>query len=141
MTMTALIDLTTELAKLTMLRDRTPGLPRAAREESAARLTPYRDGGIFISKFAGKSDWERHPRGEEIVHIVDGSALLEIVTADTAPQSYTVSARMMAIVPLGAWHRFSSEDGVTLMTATPQPSEHIRADVDDPRAHEQAITD
>lgn len=141
MTMTTLIDLTAELAKLTMLRDRTPAMPRAAREGSGARLTPYRDGGIFISKFAGKGDWERHPSGEEIVHIVDGSAILEIVAADTAPQSHTVSAGMLAIVPSGAWHRFSSRDGVTLMTATPQPSEHIRADIDDPRAHQQAITD
>jgi mannose-6-phosphate isomerase-like protein (cupin superfamily) len=40
---------------------------------------------------------------------------------------------MMVVVPQNAWHQFESPGGVCVMTATPQPSEHIRADVDDPR--------
>jgi hypothetical protein len=44
-----------------------------------------------------------------------------------------LSAGMMAVIPQGAWHRFRSADGVTLMTATLQPSELIQRDVDDPR--------
>jgi hypothetical protein len=31
------------------------------------------------------------------------------------------------------WHRFQSPDGVTLMTATPQLTEHLTAGVEDPR--------
>ena len=34
------------------------------------------------------------------------------------------------------WHRFISADGVTLMTATPLPTDQIRLDVDDPRTVE-----
>jgi hypothetical protein len=40
---------------------------------------------------------------------------------------------MVAIIPPGAWHRLLSPEGVTLMTATPRPTDHIRLDVDDPR--------
>ena len=40
---------------------------------------------------------------------------------------------MIAVNPQGAWHRFQSSEGVTLMAATPFPSEVIELDVDDPR--------
>lgn len=43
---------------------------------------------------------------------------------------------MMVIVPLGMWHRFDSPDGVTLITATPQPTDHPAIDVEDPRTLE-----
>jgi len=44
---------------------------------------------------------------------------------------------MIAVNPQGAWHRFQSSEGVTLMTATPLPSEVIELDVDDPRMVER----
>jgi hypothetical protein len=40
------------------------------------------------------------------------------------------------VIPQGHWHRFLSPDGVTLMTATPSPSEYVRMDIDDPRTVE-----
>ncbi len=64
--MTAVIDLPTELARLTMLRGATPTTLASARKGTAVRLAPYRDGAIFATEFAGKSDWERHPHGAEI---------------------------------------------------------------------------
>jgi mannose-6-phosphate isomerase-like protein (cupin superfamily) len=131
--MVTIIDLQAELGKLPMLRERTPEMTGAEREGSTARLAPYRDGGIFTSKFAGKGAWERHPDGDELVQIVEGAATLDMVSQDGPPQSFEVSAGMVAIVPKGAWHRFQSPGGVTMMTATPQPSEHLRADVEDPR--------
>jgi mannose-6-phosphate isomerase-like protein (cupin superfamily) len=131
--MVMIIDVGSELAKLAMLRGRTPTMPAAARAGSSARLADYRDGGIFVSKFAGRGDWERHPEGEEIVQIVDGSGILNLVT-EAGPQSVTLAAGIMAIVPRGAWHQFDCPQGVTLLTVTPQPSEHVREDVADPRS-------
>jgi mannose-6-phosphate isomerase-like protein (cupin superfamily) len=133
--MLSVIDLKGELTKLRMLRGRTPQTTSAEREGTAARLVAYRDGHIFTSKFAGKGAWERHPVGEELVHIIDGEGILDIETADGV-QSVAVRAGTLAIVPQGAWHRFHSRDGLTVMTATPQPTEHIRADIDDPRGVE-----
>ena len=40
---------------------------------------------------------------------------------------------MIVVNPQGTWHRFSSVDGVTLLSVTPLPSEVIDLDVDDPR--------
>jgi mannose-6-phosphate isomerase-like protein (cupin superfamily) len=82
---------------------------------------------------SGKDHWERHLTGDELIHILDGSATVEIVCDDGAPKSFALSAGMMAAIPQGAWHRFLSSDGVTLMAATPFPGESIELDVDDPR--------
>src|SRR5262249_16057510 len=54
----SIVDLDAELAKLTMFRGRTPQSTMADRKGSAARLASYRDGGLSITKFAGKGHWE-----------------------------------------------------------------------------------
>jgi quercetin dioxygenase-like cupin family protein len=130
--MITVIDLKTEFARLTMLKDRTPASSEADRKGAFGRLAPYRDGGIFSAKFAGTSAWERHPQGDEIVQVVDGAATLHLMTA-AGRQSVALSAGMVAIVPQNAWHQFEAPDGVCVMTATPQPTEHLRVDVEDPR--------
>jgi len=128
----SIIDLSAELAKLTLFRGRTPGSTMADRKGSGARLASYRDGALFTTKFAGKGHWESHLTGDELIHTLDGTATLEIVRED-GPQSFALRAGMIAVIPQGAWHRFHSPEGVTLMTATPSPSEVIELDVDDPR--------
>lgn len=130
--MVTVVDLKAELGKLTMLKGRTPTTPDADRKGAFAKLAPYRDGGIFSAKFAGVSAWERHPNGDEIVHIVEGSTTLHLMT-DAGRQSLALSAGMLAVVPQNTWHQFEAPDGVTVMTATPQPTEHLSVDVADPR--------
>jgi quercetin dioxygenase-like cupin family protein len=129
--MPTIADLNAEFAKLNMMRGRTPQTTAAEREENRAlaRLMPYRDGAVFIAKFAGSGIWERHPKGDEIVQIFDGTTKLYIVS-DGRSEVFTLSAGDFVVIPRGAWHRFESADGVSLMTATPQPSEFTT--VDDP---------
>jgi mannose-6-phosphate isomerase-like protein (cupin superfamily) len=128
----SIIDLNAELVKLTMFRGRTPQSTMADRKGSGARLASYRDGALFSTKFAGRGHWESHLAGDELIHILDGTATLEIVRED-GPQSLALRGGMIAVIPQGAWHRFHSPEGVTLMTATPSPSEVIVLDVGDPR--------
>jgi mannose-6-phosphate isomerase-like protein (cupin superfamily) len=132
----SIIDLNAELAKLTMFRGRTPQSTMADRKGSGARLASYRDGALFTTKFAGKGHWESHLAGDELIHILDGTAALEIV-GEAGLQSFALRAGMIAVVPQSTWHRFHSPEGVTLMTATPSPSEVIELDVDDPRTVER----
>ena len=129
------LDLKAEFAKLTMLKNRTPTSSEAERQGAFARLAPYRDGAIFTAKFAGTSAWERHPQGDEIVQIVDGATTLHLMTAE-GRQSVSLNGGMVAIVPRNTWHQFEAPDGVCVMTATPQPTEHLRVDVEDPRTME-----
>jgi mannose-6-phosphate isomerase-like protein (cupin superfamily) len=60
---------------------------------------------------------------------------LHLITKD-GTHSVALEAGMVAIVPQGMWHRFEAPDGVSLMTATPQPTEHLTVAVDDPRTLE-----
>src|ERR1700736_2521035 len=129
----SIIDLNAELAKQTMFRGRTPQSTMADRKGRAARLAQHRDGGLSITKFAGKGHWEAYLAGDELIHILDGSATLEMVCDDGPPQSFPLGAGMVAVNPQGAWHRFQSSEGVTLPPPTPLPSEVIELDVDAPR--------
>jgi quercetin dioxygenase-like cupin family protein len=133
--MITVVDLNVEFAKLTMLKGRTPTSSEAERRGAFARLAAYRDGAIFTAKFAGRSAWERHPQGEEIVQIIDGATTLHLITPE-GRQSLTLGAGMVAIVPQNTWHQFEAPEGVSVMTATPQPTEHLRIDVEDPRTTE-----
>ena len=127
--MLTITDLNGEFAKLNMLRVRTPETTAAEREEKCAlsRLAPYRDGTIFIAKFAGGGVWERHPNGDEIVQIIDGTTTLYVISEGRS-EAFTLSAGAFVVIPQGAWHRFESEEGVSLMTATPQPSQFTTLD-------------
>src|SRR5258708_26408889 len=132
----SIIDLNTELAKLTMFRGRTPQSTVDDRRGSSAKLASYRDGTLSITKFAGKGHWERHLPGDELIHVLDGTATLEML-GENGRQSFELRAGMVAINPQRAWHRFSSAAGVTLLAVTPSPSEVVELDVDDPRQVER----
>ncbi len=129
-----IVDLKSELGKLTMLQGRRPDMLEAERRASGGfrTLAPFRDGNLFTAKFSGSGAWERHPNGDELVQVVEGATTLHIMTEE-GPQSYALRAGMVAIVPQNTWHRFHAPDGVTLVTATPKPTEHLTVDVEDPR--------
>jgi mannose-6-phosphate isomerase-like protein (cupin superfamily) len=133
---TSTIDLNAELAKLTMYR-RTPGSTPADRKGSVARLATYRDGLLLGIRFSGKDHWERHLTGDELVHIVEGGATLEMVCDDGPPRCFELRAGMVAVIPRGAWHRLHSAEGATEIAVTPFPGETIELDVDDPRTMER----
>jgi mannose-6-phosphate isomerase-like protein (cupin superfamily) len=131
MQMPDIIDLNEELAKLTIFR-RTPAATVEDRKGSVARLASYRDGALFAIRSSGTDHWESHLTGDELVYILNGSATLQVVGED-GPQSFALRAGMLAVIPQGAWHRVKSSEGVTQMSVTPFPGEHIELDVDDPR--------
>jgi len=66
------------------------------------------------------------------VQIVDGSTTLHLMT-DSGLETHELSAGMVAIVPQNTWHRFHAPKGVSIVTATPRPTEHLTVDVEDPR--------
>ncbi len=124
------IDIEAALATRPVLRGRSPETPADEAAEAFATLAAFRDGGVFAGSFEGESAWERHPNGDELVHILSGETTLTIL-ADDGPRVLTMKAGMLAVVPRGCWHRFHAPDGVTVLTVTPQPTDHSTAD--DPR--------
>ena len=126
------VDIQGELDKLPFLVAR--GETTEAEAGAAfAELAKFRDGAVFTGSFSGQSPWERHRGGDEIVQIIAGATTLTILT-DAGPQVLDMHAGMLTVVPEGCWHRFSAPDGVSVLTATPQPTEISFAD--DPRTGE-----
>ncbi len=124
------VDIEAELAGLPVLRNRGP---ETTADEAAAAFTTlaaFREGGVFAGSFEGESPWERHTKGDELVQILAGETKLTILT-DNGPQVLAMKAGMLTVVPQGCWHRFHAPGGVTVLTATPQPTDHSTAE--DPR--------
>ncbi len=114
-------DMEEVLDTVTFLEGRTP---LTDIKGTFARVSDYRDGGNFTGGLSGKSQWERHPNGDEIVQILKGAVRLTLKLGEKT-KSIDLKAGMTAIVQQNIWHQFYAPDGVTLMTTTPQPAEHI----------------
>jgi len=120
------VDIRTELTGLPVLRERSATTPADEVRAAFATLAPFRDGSIFVGRFSGDTSWERHQKGDELVHVLDGAATLTIMT-DAGPRSFALAAGMLIVVPQGHWHRFEAPGGVTVLSATPQPTDHTNA--------------
>jgi mannose-6-phosphate isomerase-like protein (cupin superfamily) len=119
-----------ELAGLPVLDGRTARTSGAEADAAFATLATFREGGVFAGSFAGESPWERHRTGDELVHVLKGATRLTMLT-DRGEEVLEMTAGMLTVVPKGCWHKFSAPNGVTVLTATPQPTDHRP---DDPRS-------
>ena len=102
MTKATRISLDEAFEKLEFVRDRTPESTPEDLEGAFATLSPYRDGAVFIGHYAGNSEWERHPQGDEIVMVVEGETTL-FVLSDGKESSNVLRKGEMFVVPTNTW--------------------------------------
>lgn len=121
--MTEAVNIKAALEGLPVLDGRNRHTSAEEGAAAFATLAPFSGGGVFAGSFNGESPWERHPNGDELVHVLAGATTLTIII-DGAPQVFEMTGGTLIVVPQGCWHRFESEDGVTVLTMTPQPTEH-----------------
>ncbi len=121
--MTAAVNIRAAIEGLPVLNGRTRHTSAADATAAFATLASFRGGGVFAGSFDGESSWERHPNGDELVHVLAGATTLTIII-DDAPRVFELTGGTLIVVPQGCWHRFVSENGVTVLTMTPQPTEH-----------------
>lgn len=97
----------------------------------------FKNADLYFGGFDGNAGWERHPAGDELVHVIAGATEFDIIVKDEI-ETLQLAAGNVVIVPKGCWQRFRSADGVTLMTATPKGEEpHLF--VDDPREPKSSL--
>lgn len=125
--MAEVVDIEAVLATLPVLEGRTPYTSEEVAGPAFATLADMGGTGVFAGSFSGESAWERHQNGDELVHILKGETRLTILEGDIETV-LELSGGCMTIVPQGCWHRFKAPDGVTVMTVTPQPTEHTPTD-------------
>lgn len=117
------LSISDEFEKLTPYENRTPDMDKSKLKDSFSKLFDYRNGGIFIISYSGNSEWERHPGGDEIVQMMDGSSTL-ILLLEEKELSYSLIEGDIAVVPKNVWHRFENSVKAKVMTVTPQPTDH-----------------
>ena len=117
------ISVTAAIETLTFLSDRTPSTDASQRSGAFRQLRAYRDGGIFVGHWAGRSEWERHLAGDELVMVIDGRTTMFFLGED-GEASTVLSAGDLVVVPEGTWHRFETPEFVKLLSVTPQPTDH-----------------
>ena len=127
------VNIDEQLQGITALTNRGPHTSEAEVEAAFATLGvgDFRDCGVFLGSFDGNAGWERHMKGDELVQILSGSTNFDIIIDDDK-QTLELTPGMLMVVPQGCWHRFRSEAGVTVLTATPRKDEE-HTHVDDPR--------
>jgi mannose-6-phosphate isomerase-like protein (cupin superfamily) len=111
------------VAGLRFLPDRTPTTTADESDGVFARLADYREGGIFVGRWAGRSEWERHKAGDEIVMVMEGATTIFFLT-DDGEMPADLTGGQLVIVPQGTWHRFETPDSVLVMSVTPHPTDH-----------------
>jgi quercetin dioxygenase-like cupin family protein len=111
------------IAGLTFLADRTPETTDEQAGNAFGLVADYRDGGVFVAHFAGRSEWERHPQGDEIVMVTGGETTMTFLVGGEE-QAAVLRPGDLVVVPQNTWHRFDAPIEVKLMSVTPQPTEH-----------------
>ena len=119
------IDIDAAIAPLPVLKNRTPDTEGPEVAGAFAMLAETETGGVFAGSFEGVSQWERHPNGDELVQVLSGETQLTI-KMDDGDYILHMKAGMITIVPRGCWHQFEAPNGVSVMTMTPQPTEHSK---------------
>jgi quercetin dioxygenase-like cupin family protein len=86
---------------------------------------------LGVSRLSTPSHWERHPAGDEMLHILEGEVDITVLT-DGEPVHSTARAGSIFVCPRGLWHRLRPRAPVSLFFATPgEGVEHSTAE--DPR--------
>jgi len=117
------ISLDQKFAQLRFVGDRKPTSSEKELEGAFSELSNYRDGAIYIGHYAGDSEWERHPKGDEVVYVLEGETTL-ILLGESEDSYNHLTAGEILVVPKNRWHRFETPKGVKILSVTPEPGDH-----------------
>ena len=122
-------DIPEEVSELTMLMGRRPDSPHADMDAHHKSLGSFNGAAMAVAELPGAGLLGAPPfgRGACSNRRRSGRAHPDDGRRDEGPETITMTKGQLLIVPTGVWHRFTAPDGVTLMAATPQPSDHCYA--------------
>jgi mannose-6-phosphate isomerase-like protein (cupin superfamily) len=89
---------------------------------------------LGVMRYSGLTPWERHPDGDELLHVLEGAVDVTVL-ADDGPRQVSLHAGSVFVCPKGLWHRQLPRPSVTMLYGT--PTKHGEAScADDPRVGE-----
>lgn len=112
------------LAGVTYLPRRTPEMAFTGGAEAAfAEVAALGNAAIYVGHYSGKSEWERHTAGDELVMALGGSTTL-VMLKDGVEERFPLVTMELVVVPAGVWHRFDASLQLQVLTITPDSTEH-----------------
>lgn len=91
-----------------VITDTTTGPDAAATYRAFGSFDGRRLGG---RRWRGRSPWERHPDGDELLMPLEGSYVVTLLTADRE-QQVELRAGSLMVVPAGVWHQLFAAETV-----------------------------
>jgi quercetin dioxygenase-like cupin family protein len=73
-----------------------------------------------------RSPWERHPEGQELLHVLEGAVEVTLML-ESGPTSARLDAGSIFLVPTGVWHAHTPLAATIEFGATPGASDHSTA--------------
>lgn len=86
---------------------------------------------LGVMRYSGRTPWERHPDGDELLHVLEGAVDVTILTDDGSRQ-VSLDAGSVFVCPKGLWHRQLPRPLVTMLYGTPTRNGEASF-ADDPR--------
>src|SRR5262245_25200373 len=83
----------------------------------------FNGGASWVGCFSGTSPWERHPDGEELLHVLEGEVEITVL-AQKGSLRRRIKAGAMFVVPRGLWHKQRAIGSVVECGATSGRSQH-----------------
>jgi mannose-6-phosphate isomerase-like protein (cupin superfamily) len=113
--------------------ERAPGGPRFWA--NIHNLAVAGDTMVIVSEGAGDwPRWEMHPKGDEILVILEGSPRFFLEHADGALESIATGPGSTLVIPKGAWHRAEGPPGDKILFITYGPGTTHREVTEQDRA-------
>lgn len=116
-------DLGAALHNLPMLTI-TASTTEAEADAAVRQITSLGPCSLGVMRYAGLTPWERHPDGDELLHVLEGAVDVTIL-ADAGPTNVTVRAGSVFVCPRGLWHRQVPQPSVTMLFGTPSDSTEV----------------
>jgi mannose-6-phosphate isomerase-like protein (cupin superfamily) len=92
----------------------------ALAERANESLGTYDSSMLGIGRYVpGKSPWEKHTNGDELLFVTDGQVSIEVLEDDGSSKSFQVGDGQLFVVPTGKWHQLTTTDNVNIMFASP----------------------
>lgn len=109
----------------------TPATTAAEADAAVRTLTTLGPASVGVMRYSGLTPWERHPDGDELLHVLDGEVDVTVL-AEEGARHVIVPAGSIFVCPRGLWHRQLPRPSVTMLYGTPSRTTEVSW-ADDPR--------
>jgi mannose-6-phosphate isomerase-like protein (cupin superfamily) len=108
-----------------------------ARGDPSRIFAELNECAVGAVRFSGKPPWERHPAGDELLHVLEGELAVTLLAPEGRIE-VMLRPGSVFVVPRGLWHRSDPHGAVSMLFVTPTRGGE-ESSADDPRETPSAV--